>query len=399
MIVHRTVVAAILVLSQGISPAPATRIATPFQLVPLWSDEMQKHLIGVRQTACSGANAGRCQRLNTGTCDDAAFFTFDVKGPFVGFQGRFPPPKQSDSTNPQYFRLQVSPAGDPATLSYSVTTTDSLELTFDCAISGNEACPASRFQTGEVRRIEVSSPKGQRFDVTSAAKVLPDGPIVVPLDATLRKALLANPGGAFEVHAVAECFTVVPVPVEWTVPVRELPAEDAPSPGDLIARVTPGTGVEFVYRPKAGKELPFTPDWVQPDSGYWYLQDQTILDRKGDWFQLPPRPFATAVWVRLPGREELTRLETRKVYELSKKLRVRPAGASGVEIFDAEHVVIVAFRERVLEIRKEEPFDSPCADSGDPPPGWKGKTYVVNADELYDADLHLQLHPAYPRGC
>jgi hypothetical protein len=71
---------------------------------------MLDYLIGERQAACSGANAGSCTRLNSGLCDDTAFFTFS---PFIGESG-VPfrePAKQTESANPRYFELQLQNAG------------------------------------------------------------------------------------------------------------------------------------------------------------------------------------------------------------------------------------------------------------------------------------------------
>ena len=95
----------------------------------------------------------------------------------------------------------------------------------------------------------------------------------------------------FELRAVAECFSVVPAAVEWTFTLHAAPRADADSIGWLVSRVTAGKGQELIYRSKDGKESRVTPDWVETDWGYEYLMDQTMLDRRGDWFQLPRRPF------------------------------------------------------------------------------------------------------------
>jgi hypothetical protein len=137
---------------------------------------------------------------------------------------------------------------------------------------------------------------------------------------------------------------------------------------------------------------------VAPDWGYTFLMQQTILDRKGDWFQLPPRPFPSAVWIHLPGRGEISRLEEGQIYSISKEVKARPKGARRTVTLDEGEFVVLNLRDRMLEIRKEEPFDRPCS-STEPVRGRRLQTYLVDVAEVYDADLHLRLQIAYPKGC
>jgi hypothetical protein len=176
---------------------------------------------------------------------------------------------------------------------------------------------------------------------------------------------------------------------------------DGKRAGTLIARATPGEGMEFTYRPVADAGGKFEPDWVEPDWGYRFMMDQTILDRKGDWFLLPPRPFPKAVWIQLPGGKPYAALEKGSVYTLSKSIRAHGKGTARGTILSADsHVVIVSIQAHAVEIRKEEPFDMPCSTEERPLklPG-SISTYVVDADAFYDGDRHLKLQPAYPKGC
>ncbi len=312
--------------------------------------------------------------------------------------------RQTDSANPQFFRLEIRRAASSGNLTVfrSPSELDRLELVFDCNSSGNDACPAGRFQAGAVRRLELGPIDGKNpVDLTSAASVGSDGPIVVPLDEALKQSLFSNPGVVYRLRAVAECFSVVPTPAEWKLPLHESPSVKARSAGALIARVMPGEGMEFTYRPPAGEDVKFEPDWVQPDSGYTFMMDHTVLDRKGDWFQLPPRPFRDAVWIQLPGRagaESARALSQRSIYTLSKTITVRSNGMAGAAVFNAgTNIVVVNIRQHALEIRKEEPFDMPCDVETVPEPR-RVPTYVVDAAAFYDR-LHLQLRRAYPKGC
>jgi hypothetical protein len=381
------------------TPVAAQGVKTPFQLVPLWSDEMLDYLVGERQANCSGANAGSCARLNSGLCDDTAFFTVS---PFVGSSGvpfRLPA-KQTESANPQSFELRLQHAGYSSVshlFYYSKGDLAEIELVFACSFSGND-CPSERFQTGAVRRIELSvRDSEQKLDLTRAVKVLPDGPIVIPIDGALKESLFKDPGSIYQVRAVAECFSVAPSRFEWTLPVYKSPG-GVGGVGTVIVRVTSGQGMEFAYRPTDGKEVPFELDWMEADWGYTFLMQQTMLNRQGDWFQLPSRPFPGAVWIHLPGRGEISRVEEGQIYSLSKKVRALPKGGRRTVTLAEGNYVVLSVHDRMLEIRKEEPFDSGCGDA-EPPRKRRTQPYLVDATEVYDADLHLQLRLAYPKGC
>lgn len=397
---YRAFLASVLILLAAFSPGAVENIKTPFQLVPLWSEEMLKYLTGQRQAACSGVNASVCERLNTGLCEDTAYFRIGPNTAQSGLPFRAPA-RQTASTNPQRFELRLQGAGYNAVsrvFDYSRGELDALELVFDCSFSGNDACPAERFQVGLVRRIELSVRDGlKKFDLTRVAKVLPDGPIVVPIDQVLKEFLLGDSGSVYQVRAVAECFSVAPSPFEWTFPVYKSP-DRLDGAGAVIVRVTPGRGMDLAYRPTGGEEVSFEPDWVQPDWGYTFLMQQTILDRKDDWFQLPPRPFPSTVWIHLPGRREISHLEQGQIYSLTKKVKARLKGAQRTVTLDEGEYIVLNVHERILEIRKEEPFDRPCSET-EPMRGRRLQTYLVDLAEVYDADLHLRLRLAYPKGC
>jgi hypothetical protein len=403
--VFRVLLAAALTASAGLSVAPIRSIKTPFELVPLWSMEMLEYLTGQRQAACSGASAGKCDRRHTAVCQDSTSFRFLVAtDPNAKPALRGPAPR-TDAPNPQYFELRVRNAGESGGIHhfYSPNELNALELVFDCNFSGNTACPSGRFQTGRVHRVEVGPVDGAKRDLTDIARVLPDGPIVVPFDGGLKASMFGDLKVIYEVRALAECFSVAPQPVEWTFPVRDAPAPDASSPGVLVARINEELGLEFTYRPANGAPVTFAPDWVEHDWGYTFLMQQTILDRKGDWYQLPPRPFPRAVWIHLPdrpdGSEDHKRVSRGDTYQLSKIVRGRRKGTNAPHTLKPGPYVVVAAGDRTLEIRPEHPADHPCGADTPPPLPSNPRTYLVDAEQFYDADLHLQLKPAYTRGC
>jgi hypothetical protein len=395
---------AMLVCACGVCLHAADPIKTPFELVPLWSEEMLRHLTGSAQPACSGPNAGTCEQFNPGVCDGTAYLTLSPSE--RGMDRYVPdrsPAKQTRSANPQAFGLRIENA------SYGYVTNlheivekdfETIDLLFECQYSGNDACHTSRFHLGAVQAVEIGLASGDKIvDLTGVAAVLPEGKVAVPVDRALRQSLFTDPRAVYKVRAAVECFTVRPSPVEWVLPVREAPSPDARALGAVIARVTYGSGLDLVYRPNDGEDVPFEADWVEQDWGYTYFRDQTILDRTGDWFLLPPRPFPSAVWIHLPGRGERSSVSEGTVYSLSKAVEARVTGASGTVTLDAGNIVVVAVHGRTLEIREEEDVDGPCAGSDERAAKPIAGTYLVDAEEFYDGDLHLQLRPAYTRGC
>jgi hypothetical protein len=78
----------------------------------------------------------------------------------------------------------------------------------------------------------------------------------VPIDQALKESLFSDSASIYQVRAVAECFSVAPSPFEWTLPVYMSP-DGVDSVGAVIARVTPGEGMQFAYRPTGGKEMSF----------------------------------------------------------------------------------------------------------------------------------------------
>ena len=391
----------VLVLA-SVSVEVNAQIRTPLQVVRLWSDEMFSYITGERQTPCSGASAPKCERLNTGVCDGSAYFTVGSSTANASTIARPGPSRQSDSTNPQYFVLDIVGAATNGTVFYMRPDLDQLELAFRCSFSGNDACPTNRFQIAAIRRVELGPVNAvEHADLTTSATIRPDGPIVIPIDQQLKQSLRRNPGTAYKVRVVAECFSIAPLPVQWELPLHESPSVEATRAGTLIARVIPGQGIVFTYRPVAGDDVRFEPDWAQPDWGYTFMMDHTVLNRDGDWFQLPPRPFPKAVWIQLPGRQPSVALEAGSIYKLTKSITARSNATTRGTVFGAEtNIVIVSLRDRVVEIRKEEPFDMPCSPVERPLklPGTI-QTLVVDADAFYDGDRHLMLQPAYPRGC
>jgi hypothetical protein len=273
-----------------------------------------------------------------------------------------------------------------------------MKFVLNCNMSGNDQCPAGRYQAGVGARVELRDPvRGKTTDLTRYTTVTPDGLIVFRMDERARASVFSSAPPLYQIRVVAECFAVAPTPVEWEFPLHDAPDAGAPSIGTLVSRVTAGKGQELIYRSDTGKEISLVPDWVEGDWGYEYLMEQTILDRKDEWIQLPARPFPRAAWLRIPNAQVST-LEPGTIYSLTKAVRARRKDTQRLETLKG-NVVVLVFKGRTVEVRKEQPADMDCGEHDIPPRNFNAPTYLVEAEQLYDGDLHLAVKPAYTKGC
>jgi hypothetical protein len=383
-----------ILFASGLAAQTANEIKTPFQLVPLWSGDMLEYLRSDRAPACSGPTA-RCERLSPGVCDDTVHFTFN---PFSNVEPPARDPlKQSGAVDPQYFRpwLRNAYSYHLRVFYFTARTFDRLEFVFNCSARGSSECDSGHFQTGAVNRVELSR-RGDstRTDLTRSARVLPEGPIVIPIDAALKASLVADADAVYELRVAAQCFSVAQqTGREWSMPLHASP-DSATTIGALVARITPETDLTFAYRAPDGKDIAFEPDWVGDadfDSST-FVMDQTILDRRGEWYLLPARPFPTPVWVRLPARRSTSKLEPKVTYTLSSPMQAVRTTTKRTVTLAAGNYVVVRLLDRALEIREEEPADSPCADRA-APPRRNPPVYRVALADVYDEARHLRLTP------
>jgi hypothetical protein len=177
--------ASVLVFASSVGLFGAEPIKTPFELVPLWSEEMLDHLTGSAQPSCSGPNAGACERLNTGICDGAAYFTLLPQNSGVGVNAPYlPPARQTDSANPHFFRVLIGNASSSAGHLHHIVDEQfqTIDLRFDCQFSGNDTCLTSRFHVGAVHAVQIGLANDQKaVDLTRLATVRPDGTLAVPV--------------------------------------------------------------------------------------------------------------------------------------------------------------------------------------------------------------------------
>lgn len=164
------------------------------------------------------------------------------------------------------------------------------------------------------------------------------------------------------------------------------PEPESPVVGEILVVVVPGRALSAFYRPAGSSMAPafFTPDLFLEDWGYGLYFHQTIAERRGDWFRLPPGPWAEPVW-----------------------LHVRDGGGSDpvldvqagdiIEMEGAGWYVVSSGRD-YLGLRPEQPRDMWCAE-GDPPPITDVEPIRFPRAELLDSDGHLALRPKYLKGC
>ena len=101
--------------------------------------------------------------------------------------------------------------------------------------------------------------------------------------------------------------------------------------------------------------------------------------------------------MRIPNANVST-LEPGTIYSLTKAVRARPKDTRRRETLKG-NIVVLGVRGRTLEVRKEQPADLDCGEDNVPPRDFNAPTYLVEAEQLYDGDLHLAVKPAYTRGC
>ena len=165
-------------------------------------------------------------------------------------------------------------------------------------------------------------------------------------------------------------------------------APDAGSPvvGELLVVVVPGRGLSAFHRPQGSSAalISFTPDLYMPDWGYGTYFHHTIGERRGDWFQLPPGPWASSVWihVRVDAGSELV-------------IAVHPGDI--IEMGGAGWYVVASGRDH-LDLRPEQPADMWCHE-GEPPPLDEAQSKRFRRPELVDAGGHLVIRPKYLKGC
>jgi hypothetical protein len=174
-------------------------------------------------------------------------------------------------------------------------------------------------------------------------------------------------------------------PAVSTFPLFERPDESSARVGELIVVAVPGRGLASYFRPEGAPHgIPFTPDLFLEDWGYGPYLHQTVAERRGEWFLLPPDPWKAAVWMRRGGADDPP--------------SVVEVGAGDLIELDGLGWLVVAAEADALLVRPEQPGDMWCQE-GDPPPTDPVEPERRERAELLDARGHLRFRPRYLKGC
>ena len=183
----------------------------------------------------------------------------------------------------------------------------------------------------------------------------------------------------------AVCRAEVLAPTVDTFPLYAAAAESSRRVGALLVESAPGRGISAQFQATESEEIsPFVPDVYLQDWGYGPYFHQTIVRREGSWFQLPPGPWETAVWIRRGNRGSAPSL-----------LYVHPGDI--IELGGRGKYVVAASGD-TLALREEQPADLWCRE-GDPPPLVEDRPVSYARIDLVDAQGHLLIRPKYLKGC
>jgi hypothetical protein len=161
------------------------------------------------------------------------------------------------------------------------------------------------------------------------------------------------------------------------------PDEGTERRGAIVVETVPGRGLSAAFRAaEADTSIRFAPDVYLQDWGYGPYFHQTVTQRTGEWFQLPPSPWPEAVWVRIADHDgSLLHVHTGDIVEL-----------------DGEGMYVVATEADAVQLRREQPADLWCRE-GDPPPLVEDVPTRYSRAQLLDDDGHLRIRPKYMKGC
>ena len=163
------------------------------------------------------------------------------------------------------------------------------------------------------------------------------------------------------------------------------PNESSPHLGDLLVQAAPGRGLTVQYRPVGSETaVSFVPDIYLQDWGYGPYFHQTIVQREGDWFQLPSEPWEVPVWLQrgsATARPSIIYVQPQDIVEV---------GGRGM--------YVVAVEDDALLLRAEQPADLWCRE-GAPPPLISDEPVRYSRADLVDTRCHLILQPKYLKGC
>lgn len=189
-----------------------------------------------------------------------------------------------------------------------------------------------------------------------------------------------------QIEDLTECYSRELAPSIDVFPLYPRPDTAASPNGEVVVTVVPGRGLYAYYRAFNSAQA----EWFRPDV---FLQDwgygppyfhQTIAQEQGNWFQLPPGPWASEVWI-------LKRWDARDRTVLSVR-------SEDIVELDGRGMFVVQATSESLSMRPEQDADLWC-EEGDAPPLRPAPSRTYTRAELVDANGHLRIRPKYMKGC
>jgi len=188
-----------------------------------------------------------------------------------------------------------------------------------------------------------------------------------------------------ETAELGACYVEMLAPAVNVYPLHTKPDESSPRIGDLVVVAVPGRGLTAHFRAAGSTTgIGFRPDLFLQDWGYGPYFHQTITQREGDWFRLPPDPWEGPVWLHR-GSE-------------SARPAVLFVQAGDIVEMQGDGMYVVAAEADALLLRPEQPADLWC-EEGEPPPLVLSEPTRYSRRELVDSRGHLIVRPKYLKGC
>lgn len=174
-------------------------------------------------------------------------------------------------------------------------------------------------------------------------------------------------------------------PLPLVVPLHAGPTRNAASRGSLLVLATPLKGLRFFHvSTRGGSPREFVPDFTLEDWGYGPYYHQTYLERRGDWFLLPPDPVPAGTWINardFGDEPHVLAVEAGRIYE-------SPKG----------NILVLAVEADIVRATAEQDADMWCS-AGEPPRRQPLPEWRIPKRSLYAPTGHLLLSLAYPKGC
>lgn len=191
----------------------------------------------------------------------------------------------------------------------------------------------------------------------------------------------------------------------WRLEVFEAPSRDSEHKGTLELRVTNKDGLTFRYLADGAKKwAKYEPSFRCPFFESDCVAEQSVLDAKGDWIQIPANPLNGPGWINFqkdldaPPRLRPGVIAGRS-YIAGRAMRATKTSTGQNQfLYRGEEFFVKKIEGPNLIVRHKVPGDEVCKPKkfeleNEPP------DYALHMSELYDAHGQLRFPPAYADYC